>query len=85
MAIVEGIAAGTPTPASAGGIPVEATPDRKLKVQASEVSLAAESSNAILMAILNELMILNDRMFPSVSFDSERTGSVYEEINRNRR
>lgn len=85
MAIVEGIAAGTPTPLSAGGIPVEATADRKLKVSASEVGFAAESNNAILMAILNELMILNDQMFPSVSFDSERTGSVYEEINRNRR
>lgn len=85
MAIVEGIAAGTPTPLSAGGIPVEATADRKLKVQASEVGIAAESSNAILMAILNELVILNDAMIRDRSLESDRTGTVYEELYETRR
>ena len=80
MSTVVGVAGGTKQPDSLAPsqIPIEATPDRELRVSDRAALALPEKSYIVQLAILKELMMLNDYMNPKHNFNPDR--AAYAEL-----
>ena len=83
--ILEGVPSNYTIPISAGGgIPIEASVDKELRVNERNAEAILDLIYNLLLDIRNEAMLTNDNLFPDRDFTAERLTYVNDNLTERR-